>query len=224
MRWTNWKGILRPPKTSAGLRTIPLVKDLVDLLWEHRKQMEIDRHPGLKRDLVFPNQDGELIRGTPLNPVLKKACKEAGVTIRFTPHGLRRSWNNIARRLAGGLVVRAMIGHASEAMTDHYSHVDMDEKRATTEAVAREIRPDDEQDQPTEEQARQEPDQPTEEQDRQEPDQPTEEQGRQEPDQPTEEQDRQEPDQPTEEQDRQESGVLSGVPGSAGPSDKPKPQ
>ena len=38
------------------------------------------------------------------------------------------------RHVANGEVVRAIIGHAMEAMTHHYSHVGEDEKR---EAVAR---------------------------------------------------------------------------------------
>ena len=144
VRWTNWKGTLRPPKTAAGFRVIPLAEPLVEILRKRRARMVVEKHPGLKRGLVFPTNDGELHRGTPLNSVLKKACRSAGVTIRFTPHGLRRTWNNIARRVSGGLVVRSMIGHASEAMTDHYSHVDMDEKRATAEAVARIIQARDE--------------------------------------------------------------------------------
>jgi hypothetical protein len=42
--------------------------------------------------------------------------------------------NNELRKVAGGEVVRSIIGHATEAMTHHYSHVDEGEKRA---AVAR---------------------------------------------------------------------------------------
>jgi len=139
VRYTNWKGILRRPKTDMGLRTLPLVQPLVHLLSKRRRRMEAEKHPGLRRDLVFPTQRGTLHKGTPLRAVLQAACKEAGITIRFTPHGLRRTWNNLARRISGGLVVRSMIGHASEAMTDLYSFVNMDEKRATAEAVAREM-------------------------------------------------------------------------------------
>ena len=135
VKWTNWKGILGRPKTETGVRVVPLADPLPEMLRERRRRMKAERHPGLARRLVFPTKQGTLHKGNPLGKVLEKACHEAGVTIRFTPHGLRRTWNNIARRLAGGLVVRAMIGHASEAMTDHYSLVDGDEKRETAEAV-----------------------------------------------------------------------------------------
>lgn len=48
---------------------------------------------------------------------------------RMTPHGLLHTANNELRRVANGEVVRAIIGHATEAMTHHYSHVGEDEKR-----------------------------------------------------------------------------------------------
>ncbi len=47
----------------------------------------------------------------------------------MTPHGLLHTANNELRRVANGEVVRAIIGHATEAMTHHYSHVGEDEKR-----------------------------------------------------------------------------------------------
>jgi integrase len=68
--------------------------------------------------------------------VFRQASKDAGIEIRFTPHGMRRTWNDIAWRIGDGRVVRAIIGHASEAMTDHYSRVDAAEKRTRAEAVA----------------------------------------------------------------------------------------
>ncbi len=134
------RGQLVTPKNDNANRTIPLVDPLPELLAARYLRMKAERHPGLRRNLVFPTLSGELHKGTPLNKILKQACREAGVTIRFTPHGLRRTWNNVARRLANGRVVRAIIGHGSEAMTDHYSMVDKSEKRATAEAVSRRLR------------------------------------------------------------------------------------
>jgi len=136
IKWNNWKGILVRPKSDKGYRTIPLARQLQDVLRARRQRMETDNHPGLRNDLVFPTHEGTLHKAWPLSAVLRDACKDAGVKIRFTPHGFRRTWNNIARRRAGGVVVRAMIGHASEAMTDHYSLVDREEKRAAAEDVA----------------------------------------------------------------------------------------
>ena len=61
---------------------------------------------------------------------------ERGIEIRLTPHGLRRTWNDLGRRLAKGIVVRSILGHGSEAMTDHYSVVDDGERRDVVESVS----------------------------------------------------------------------------------------
>ena len=139
VRWNNWKGELVAPKTARSWRVIPLVDDLVELLLQRHERMIAERHPGLRRGLVFPTETGGLHKGTPLNKVLRQACERAGIEMRFTPHGLRRTWNDVARRVADGLVVRSMIGHASEAMTDHYSMVDRGEKRTTASAVVEQL-------------------------------------------------------------------------------------
>ena len=140
VRWTNWKGRLQAPKNERAMRIVPLVDPLPQLLAERRERMIAENHPGLRKGLVFPTLTGELHRGTPLRKVLQQACKRAGIDIRFTTHGLRRTWNNIARKHAEGMVVRSIVGHADEAMTEHYSIVDSDEKRAAAEAVAEHLK------------------------------------------------------------------------------------
>jgi hypothetical protein len=50
----------------------------------------------------------------------------------------RRSHRDLLRRSqADGIVVRSMTGHASVEMTEHYSHVDIGEKRAAMASVVR---------------------------------------------------------------------------------------
>jgi hypothetical protein len=39
------------------------------------------------------------------------------------------------------LVVRSIVGHTTEAMTEHYSRVDIGEKRAAADAVFRAVNP-----------------------------------------------------------------------------------
>jgi len=141
VRCNNWKGQLLTPKSTKGLRLVPLVAPLPQLLAERHERMRAEGHPGLRKGLVFPTRSGELHRGTPLRKVLLQACEKVGIEIRFTTHGLRRTWNNIARRYAEGMVVRAIIGHADEAMTELYSMVDTDEKHEVAEAVAEHLKP-----------------------------------------------------------------------------------
>jgi hypothetical protein len=49
----------------------------------------------------------------------------------------RRTFNNLSRQVAGVIVTRAITGHVTEEMTEHYSHVDRAEKlRAADQVVA----------------------------------------------------------------------------------------
>ena len=54
-----------------------------------------------------------------------------------TSHGLRRTANDLLRRIATGEVTRAIVAHATTAMTEHYSHVDRNEKKRAMEGVLR---------------------------------------------------------------------------------------
>jgi len=54
---------------------------------------------------------------------MERAFKLAKITKRVTPHGLRRTFNNLARQVTGDIVTRNITGHVTAAMTEHYSHV-----------------------------------------------------------------------------------------------------
>ena len=59
-----------------------------------------------------------------------------GLDKRFTVHGLRRTFNDLARRAgADGIVIRSLTGHVTEKMREHYSTVALDEKRQTAADV-----------------------------------------------------------------------------------------
>jgi hypothetical protein len=63
--------------------------------------------------------------------------KRVGITGRFTVHGFRRTFNNLARQVAGEIVTRSITGHVTQAMTEHYSHVGREEKLAAAGSVER---------------------------------------------------------------------------------------
>ena len=60
-----------------------------------------------------------------------RVCGERRVSV----HGLRRTFNNLARQVAGDIVTRSITGHVTAAMTEHYSHVDAREKLAAASRV-----------------------------------------------------------------------------------------
>ena len=60
---------------------------------------------------------------------------------RFTVHGLRRTFNDITRRVhVDPLVIKSLTGHVTEDMREHYSTIDLDEKRRAVAAVGERVR------------------------------------------------------------------------------------
>ena len=138
IRRANVKGYIGEPKTDTSRRTLALPWEVVYRLRDRHRAMVKARHPSLAAGWVFPKPDGDMHRGYPLAKPLQRACKAAGIGIRFTQHGLRRTWNDLARRHVDGAVVRAIMGHSEkggEAMTDHYSSIRLADKRAGLETV-----------------------------------------------------------------------------------------
>ncbi len=109
-------------------KLVPLLPIVADVLRERRAQMLREQHPGIAAGWIFPTAKGTLHKGTPLRPVLDRACSACGTKRRITTHGLRHVANDLLRRVADGEVVRAIIGHSTPQMTHHYSHVDAGEK------------------------------------------------------------------------------------------------
>ena len=110
-------------------RVVPLLPEVAEVLRAHRQQMIRDQHPGLAEGWIFPARHGGLYARTPLGPVLAAACAAVGTKNRITGHGLRHTANDLLRRVASSSVTRSIIGHATEAMHQHYTHVDEGERR-----------------------------------------------------------------------------------------------
>lgn len=140
VRRRNYRGRVGKTKTRSSRRSVPLHPELAAVLDEHRRQMVADQHPGLAAGWIFSTPQGELYKGWPLVRVLRRAMEAAGIKRRLTPHGLRRTWNDLVDRAASRRVTRALIGHATEAMTDHYGSVDHDEKREAAVLALRKAR------------------------------------------------------------------------------------
>ena len=129
----QWRGKVGTTKTDS-VRTVPLHPELQRALLAHRQRLLAEQAPGLVDGWVFPSRrTGKLMSTTAFRKPLLAALQRAQLDLRFTVHGFRRTFNNLVRRATkDGVVVRAMTGHVSESMTEHYSHVDTCEK---TEAV-----------------------------------------------------------------------------------------
>jgi len=66
---------------------------------------------------------------------LIRCGEKAGLTKHVTPQTLRRTVNNLIRQAAGEIAARAITGHATQAMTEHYSDVTAAEKHRAGRAA-----------------------------------------------------------------------------------------
>jgi integrase len=89
---------------------------------------------------VFPSDVGTPRYGTTLARPLRRAMVAAGIERRLTPHGLRRTLNDVLRVVASADVQKAITGHSSEAMRQHYAHVRVEERAAAIARVADVVR------------------------------------------------------------------------------------
>ncbi len=120
----NHRGTLTTVKNDSSLRTVPVLPEVRKML-------------GLRRTgLVFPARGKGLHKGSPLRRVLTAACKAAGVP-RITAHGLRRTFNNLARQQTSREVLKSITGHVTDTMVEHYSLVGAGEKATASRGVAR---------------------------------------------------------------------------------------
>jgi len=118
------------PKTMSSVRTIPLKKDMVELL---KKQVE-GRKPS---DPIFTS-----VRGCRLDMQnfarrdWSRAREASGVSANFTPHALRHFAASQMLRTESVQVVYRYIGHASPAVTQRiYSHFIPESNAALLQAV-----------------------------------------------------------------------------------------
>lgn len=110
-------------------RNVPMPEQLSAALRSHRRRLVAEQAPGLAAGWVFPSRTGGLMYNSSPTKALKAALSACEIRRRFTFHGFRHTFNDLSRRVASGQVVRAITGHVTEKMTEHYSHVDFEEKR-----------------------------------------------------------------------------------------------
>jgi len=119
-------------------RELPVEPPVVEILREHRQRLVAEQAPGLAEGWMFPSADGTLRQPSSVYKAWTACSKAAGVRGRFTVHGLRYTFNDLTRRAGvNGLVTRSLAGHVTEDMTQHYSTIGMDEKRAAVASVLR---------------------------------------------------------------------------------------
>ena len=133
IRRSHWKGKVKRTKTWDP-RVVPIPDVVQEELRQHRRWMIQNQVPGVDSGIVFPGPDGGYRPTSSFWHMLRK-LPDIGVDIRVGPQVLRRTFNTL---LIGAsvdrIVLRSIMGHCSEQMTERYAGVGEEMKRA---AIAR---------------------------------------------------------------------------------------
>ncbi|HEU4730200.1 MAG TPA: site-specific integrase [Kofleriaceae bacterium] len=153
LRWEDWdeqEGVLRVvrkhfrgkvgpvSRKKRAPKEYPVEPELAQILRDNRKRLL--QSPARRPDegWMFPSARGTLRTPNSLDRAWAKCLQQAGITKRFTVHGLRYTFTDLVRRANVDAVVRrALTGHVTEQMQRHYSTVGLDEKRAAIAGVHR---------------------------------------------------------------------------------------
>lgn len=133
-----WRGEVVTTTKTGDPRVVPLPGLVVEALDQHHDRLMREQHPGFEAGLVFPSNDGNhrIPQSLQTNFEVLTSEEWLDLDIHVTPQVLRRSYNTILRKAkVDRIVLREMMGHADEKMTELYSSVDFDEKKAAITRV-----------------------------------------------------------------------------------------
>ena len=118
--------------TKTGFRQrLSLPAEVIGVLRWH-VETQLVTHEQKESELLFPSLKGRFRATTVLNDSFAAVSAEIGLTKHFTPRGLRRTFQDLARAASvESLVQKSISGHATDAMKDHYSTVAPHEQRAS---------------------------------------------------------------------------------------------
>jgi integrase len=117
----------------------PVSPDLMAILRSHQRA----HRPGRprRRGWMFANRRGGLRCPASLQTPWRRCLLAVRVEERFTVHGMRRTFVDLARRAkVDSVVTRSLTGHVTEKMRIHYSSVGLDEKRIAVALIAKLVR------------------------------------------------------------------------------------
>lgn len=96
--------------------------------------IEIRKSASINEDVLFLNNRGKALTRVMIFTIIKQAARAAGLTKTISPHTFRHSF--ATHLLRGGASIRQvqeMLGHESITTTEIYTHLDIENIRATLE-------------------------------------------------------------------------------------------
>ena len=126
-------GDIGQPKTKGSRRCVIVPSAVVDAVRALMEWQDGQQTKGLP--LLFPTTFGTPKTPATINDLLERLAKAATIDRVVTSHALRCTANNLIRQSAGDLVARAVTGHVTQQMTEHYSLVDVQERTEALQAA-----------------------------------------------------------------------------------------
>lgn len=118
------------PTKNENHKVLPLDAEVLAAIRAHQNLMRMRGNPGTKRGMLFPSVTGTYRLPSSVSKGWKVVSRAMNLGWTVTPHDLRRTYQNLLRQASVSMVVQqALMGHSSDAMTQHYSSVNMQEKR-----------------------------------------------------------------------------------------------
>jgi integrase len=124
--------------TKTGLRQrITVPSEVMDVLrWHLDTQLHTPEQKA--SELLFPAEDGTFRSENFLTKAFEAVGGLIGLKKKFTPRGMRRTFNDLARVAnVEALITRSISGHLTEQMREHYSTVSPVEQRESIGRVLR---------------------------------------------------------------------------------------
>jgi len=123
VRRSHYRGHVKVTKTGRP-RLVPLPDPLLRVLDGAWEELLRQQHPGIEHGWLFPGKTGNLRTSNVMTKPMKDCLARAGINKRVTVQGLRRSAEDVLRRLGvSGALAEALMGHNSR-MRSRYSTVD----------------------------------------------------------------------------------------------------
>jgi hypothetical protein len=135
LRRSNPSGDEIMDQTKTGLdQDIPLPPAAMRVLREH--VAALPRGPMRESLYLFPSTTGGMRSRSALDKPFHDVLEALGWTLRLTPRGMRRTFQDLARQAdVHDVVTRAISGHQTERMQRHYSTAQREEMRAAVGKV-----------------------------------------------------------------------------------------
>jgi integrase/recombinase XerC len=121
-------GIVRVVGKGSKERIVPIGEIAMQALRDYGQEQRKQWNVSCKGETpVFLNNRGARITTRSVARIVEKYLKQAGITVKMGPHGLRHSF--ATHLLNGGAdlrVIQELLGHASLSTTQKYTHLNLD--------------------------------------------------------------------------------------------------